>query len=150
MSQAREGKQVAHERTETAVPTFSIGSKKEFVLNGQINEINVRILVDTGAAVTVLSQKVWDEIKMGGAQLEPVTAGTSLVGVQGSPLHLYGTTQQQLCFQGELFSVEMIVADSIMSDVILGRDFLKKYQCTIDLQKSRDVLHLAWSGTYAG
>ena len=63
MSQACKGKREAHgtsEIIETTVPTFSIGSKKEFVLNGRINGISVSILVNTGAAATVLSKDVWD------------------------------------------------------------------------------------------
>ena len=149
MSQAYEGKQEAHgtsEITETTVPTFSIGSKKEFVLNGQINGVSVSILVDTGAAATVLSKDVWDLVNTDGAELEPVGVGVGLVGVQGSPLQLHGSTQQQLCVQGDVFPVKMIVADSLMSDVILGRDFLKTHQCTVDLSKDRDVLHFKECG----
>ena len=63
LSQACEGKQEVHgtsEITQTTVPTFSIGSKKEFVLNGQINGVSASILVDTGAAAIMLSKDVWD------------------------------------------------------------------------------------------
>ena len=142
VSQACKGIQEAHgtsEITETTVPTFSIGSKKEFVLNGQINGVSVSILVDTGAAATVLSKDVWDLVNTDGAELEPV--GVGLVGVQGSPLQLHGSTQQQLCVQGDVFPVKMIVADSVMTDVILGRDFLKTHQCTVDLSEDKDVLY---------
>ena len=48
VSQACESKQEAHgtsEITEMTVPTFSISSKKEFVLNGQINGVSVFFLV---------------------------------------------------------------------------------------------------------
>ena len=61
MSQACEGDQEARRTittTETTIPTFSIASKKGFVLNGQINGVTVAILVDTGAAATVLSKEV--------------------------------------------------------------------------------------------
>lgn len=130
MSQACEGKQEARETstlTEATIPTFSIGSKKGFVLEGQINAVNVSILVDTGAVATVLSKEVWDRVNTAGAELEPVGVGVALVGVQGSPLHLHGSTQQQLQLQGETFPVKMIVADALMSDVILGRDFLRTH-----------------------
>ena len=152
MSQACEGKQEAHgtdiltDISETTVPTFSIGSKKGFVLNGQINGVTVSILVDTGAAATVLSKEVWDRVNTTGAELDPVGAGVGLVGVQGSPLHLHGSTQQQLQLQGESFPVKMIVADALMSDVILGRDFLKVHGCIVELSETRDVLHFKERG----
>ena len=41
----------------------------------------------------------------------------------------------------DVFPVKMIVADSMMIDVILGRDFLKTHQCTVNLSKDRDVLY---------
>ena len=48
----------------------------------------------------MLSKDVWDLVNTDRAQLEPVGVGVGLVGVQGSPLHLHGSTQQQLCVQG--------------------------------------------------
>ena len=144
MSQACEGDQEARRTittTETTIPTFSIASKKGFVLNGQINGVTVAILVDTGAAATVLSKEVWNRVRADGAELEPVAAGVGLVGVQGSPLQHHGSAQVQLQLEGETFPVKVIVADSLMSDVILGRDFLKTHQCTVELSKNKDVLH---------
>ena len=152
MSQACEGNQEAYgtdtltDISETTVPTFSIGSKKAFGLNGQINGVTVSISVDTGAAATVLSKEVWDRVNTAGAELDPVGTGVGLVGVQGSPLHLHGSTQQQLQLQGEIFPVKMIVADALMSDVILGRDFLKTHGCIVELSKNRDVLHFKERG----
>ena len=93
--------------TEATIPTFSIGSKKGFVLEGQINAVNVSILVDTGAAATVLSKEVWDRVNTAGAELEPMGVGVALVGVQGSSLHLHGSTQQQLQLQCETFPVKI-------------------------------------------
>ena len=139
MSQACEGDQEARRTittTETTVPTFSIASKKGY---GQINGVTVVILVDTGTPATVLSEEVWNRARVDGAELEPV-AGVGLVGVQGSPLQLHGSAQVQLQLEGETFLGKMIVADSLMSDVILGRDFLKTHQCTVELSKNRDVL----------
>ena len=69
-----------------------------------------------------------------------MAAGVGLVGVQGSPLQLHGSAQVQLQLEGETFLGKMIVADSLMSDVILGRDFLKTHQCTVELSKNKDVL----------
>lgn len=77
----------------------------------------------------MLSKDVWDRVNTDGAHLEPVGVGV-------------GSTQQQLCVQGDVFPVKMNVAYSMMFDVILGRDFLKTHQCTVNLSKDKDVLYL--------
>ena len=40
----------------------------------------------------------------------------------------------------------MIVADALMSDVILGLDFLKTHGCIVELSKNRDVLYFKERG----
>ena len=49
----------AHEMDGT-IPTFSISSESEYLLSGSVNGIPASILVDTGAATTVLAKEVWD------------------------------------------------------------------------------------------
>lgn len=92
-SRACEGELKAHEMDST-IPTFSISSESEYLLSGSVNGIPASILVDTGAATTVLAKEVWDVLvaKTPEAQLESA-AGKKLVGVQGTPLQLHGTTQ---------------------------------------------------------
>ena len=61
MSQACKGKQEAHGTsgiTETTVPTFSISSgTNDFGLEACINRVRTSCLVDTGAAVSLISEK---------------------------------------------------------------------------------------------
>ena len=50
----------------------------------------VNFLLDTGAPVTLLRKNVWDKINARlQRDLEPWT-GQSLVGVNGSPIHVHG------------------------------------------------------------
>jgi len=39
------------------IPTFSISSESEYLLSGSVNGIPASILVDTGAAMTVLAKE---------------------------------------------------------------------------------------------
>jgi len=39
-----------------------------------------------------------------------------------------------------------MVPDSLTIDVILGREFLKSHQCTIEMCKTQDVLHFRKHG----
>ena len=68
MSQAPEEGSEAH----VSVPTLSVLSGKDCVLAGQVNGVPASILVDTGAAITVLSKHMWDRAKEDGTQLESV------------------------------------------------------------------------------
>ena len=106
----------------------------------------MNILVDTGAAATVLAKEVWDKAKTSEAQLASPEQKTRLVGVQGSPLQLCGAAEVCLELGGETFPTKVIVANSLTTDVILGRDFLKAQQCTIELGETRDVLHFKERG----
>lgn len=78
------------------IPTFSISSESEYLLSGSVNGIPASILVDTGAATTVLAKEVWDVLvaKTPEVQLESA-AGIMLVGMQGTPLQLHAQLERQ-------------------------------------------------------
>ena len=107
--------------------------------------MSASILVDTGAVATVLSKAMWDRAKEQGAQLQSIT-DRRLVGVQGTPLHLHGSTHIQLELPPETFRVSVIVAETPTADVILGRDFLRSHRCTIEMGSTIDVLRLQARG----
>ena len=52
------------------VPTLSVLSGKDCVVAGQIHGAPASILVDTGAAITMLYKCMWDHAKEDGAQLD--------------------------------------------------------------------------------
>jgi len=99
---------------DSTIPTFSISSELEYLLSGSVSGIPASILVDTGAATTVLAKEVWDVlvVKTPEAPLESA-AGKKLVGVQGTPLQLHGTAQVCLKLGNEVFPARVMVADSL-------------------------------------
>ena len=123
----------------TNIPTFSVTDETDCILDGHVNGIPTKILIDTGAAATVLAKEVWEKASPYGSKLLN-TVGKKLVGIQGIPLQLHGTTTVQVNLQNEVFSTKVIVADQIATDLILGRDFLTAHQCIIEMGKSSDVL----------
>ena len=56
-----------------------------------------------------------------------------LLSVDGSPLHVHGKAEVELCLAGECFKVETMVVSPLTSEAILGLDFLRKYKATISL-----------------
>lgn len=143
MSRAPEGDQKAHGNA--TIPTLSVCSGKDCTMEGRVNGVSASVLVDTGAAATVLSKSMWDRVKKPGVELHGA-GRRRLVGVQGTPLQLYGTTRILLEFPPEKFWVDVVVADTPTADMILGRDFLHSQKCTIEMGDSDDTLHVRSRG----
>ena len=126
MSRTGAGERKTHV-SQANIPTFSIDSKTDYVIEGRVNGYPVNILIDTDVAATSVSNDVWEKIRSPGAELTSAT-GKKLVGVQGTPLQLNGTTHINIELCSEKFSSDVIVADSLGTDIILGRDFLKSWE----------------------
>ena len=60
-----------------------------------------------------------------------------MVGVQGSPLQIHGSTDTLIDFGEHSFKHQIIVADSLTTEAILGLDFLEAQKCMIDTGQSR-------------
>ena len=114
-------------------------------MKGRVNGVSASILVDTGAATTVLNKCMWDHAKEQGMQLQSKIE-QKLVGVQGTPLHFHGSARIQLELPPEKFWVNVIVADTPTADVILGHDFLLSQRCTIEMGSASDILHVQTRG----
>ena len=113
-------------------------------VNGFVNNQPAQFVLDTGAAVTLLQRRIWDQMKQSEAVLEPWT-GQRLVGVEGTPLQVCGTVQVELKLGEEIFQTRVVVVDGLTVDVILGLDFLETHSCTVDI--GRKTLHFTNRGT---
>lgn len=88
-------------------------------------------MLDTGAAVSLLDINVWNSVK-GETTLSPWDC-PGLVGVAGTPLQVNGTTELQVNFGGGRYLMNVIMADSLRTEAILGLDFLDTHQGIIDV-----------------
>ena len=103
-----------------------------FQIPGNANGVPTQFLIDTGAGVSLLRKDVWDKQSSTEAILESWN-GSVLVGVDGSPLDVLGTCETNISLRGEEFCWEMVVVNNLSSPAILGIDFLKSHQCSINL-----------------
>ena len=111
---------------------------------GEVGGVTVSLLVDTGSPVTLLSSKMWDKI-VGSPVLKP-WQGQQFVGVTGSPLLIRGCSQVKIRLaKQESFQHQVLVIDSLMSEGILGLDFLQEHNCTINL--SHQLLEVPSGGS---
>ena len=117
----------------TAIQTGTQTSS--FLLQIQANGVDASCLIDTGAAVSLISHRLWKELQAKDSQLTLDKTGHELVGVQGAPLKLLGECYIEVAFDSldRMISTPVLVAEMVTSDVILGRDFLRSNQCTVEM-----------------
>eukprot|EP00731_Ephydatia_muelleri_P020755 Em0013g482a len=91
-------------------------------------------LIDTGAAVSLLSVNVWQRVAGYCRVLPPIEkwTGQTLVGVNGSALSVKGVAGLPLSLEGNIFNVPFVVTDDILVEAILGLDFVESNHCVID------------------
>ncbi len=105
-----------------------------------VNNKRVFALIDTGAGPSVMSLGTYQ--KLGGKKedLEKVTS--ELVAANNSAMVTYGLTElMQFDMGGNTYDIAFTIVDDLgMDDVILGRDFLQRYDVLVDLPKNRVVI----------
>ena len=106
-------------------------------VEGKINGVPCTILVDTGAAVTIVHRRIWDRGKRT-ATLEDNTS--SVVTANGEPLKLLGKTKVTFSLADRELTHNILVTESITQDCLLGSDFLIAHGCVVDLKARKLVM----------
>ena len=129
--------QTLHESVAQDISTITVSNVSNYSIRVNIGGICVSFLVDTGAAVSLIDGKVCDSITKlkGNVTLNPFT--TRLVGVDGVPLQVRGSAIVTLSLKGLMVDQNLIVADSLTSEGILGMDFLESNHCILDLAEEK-------------
>ena len=105
-------------------------------LDCKVNSVPSEFLVDTGATLSILSIKAWDVLSQNSSMmLQPFQS--EVYTASGNPIDVKGKVQVMVDVNGIQCLTEMVVAD-IDVDGLLGLDFLKKNNCTLDMK--RDIL----------
>jgi len=109
-------------------PTIAINNVSKYSVYANIFGSRVSFLIDTGAAVSLVSSEVWDHIK---PKISPRLnyVNVKLVGVDGAPLQVQGSVTVELEMSGQIFAQKLIVANALTSEGILGLNFLEANEC---------------------
>ncbi|CAG2219087.1 unnamed protein product [Mytilus edulis] len=102
-----------------------------------IGNIKASFLVDTGATVTLISNKLFNSLrKEEMPNLNQVVQ--TIMSANGTALNVAGKGEFHIWIDQNVYSAEAVVADLAL-DGIIGLDFLKKNRCLINLQEEHMV-----------
>ena len=85
------------------------------------------MVIDTGAAVTLLRKDLWLKTNTNMMSWK----GPDLVRANGTFITVYGTASVVFKIGSCSFSMEAVVSDGLIAEVMLGSDFLEEHKCTI-------------------
>ena len=114
------------------VQSSAVNPSQSYFITAFVHQIPLTLLIDTGAAVSLLGKEQW--MRLGGAKytMEQWNGGT-LVGVNGSPVNMEGVFSMDIVAGGQWLAVEFAVVSTLCVQSLLGIDFLKRYACVIDV-----------------
>ena len=101
-----------------------------FHFDETISGIPTSFFLDTGAAMTLLCLDTWAKVTADCLQELKRWSALKDVGVDGSPLIIYGSAALQVQIGGK-----QAVVSPLTTEAILGLDFLHAHQALIDLAK---------------
>ena len=110
-----------------------------FCMSGEVGGDPVSFLLDTGADITLISRDIWRQINAKQQSILRPWLDRKLMGVDGSPLQVHGQVRAVMVVQGHTLEMEALVVSPLTTEGILGLNFLKEHEATIDV-KSKGLL----------
>ena len=122
------GRQAAQGRKAQTIPMLGIGSGHTLALQGEVSGQRCQMVIDTGAAVTVIREDLAEV-------MEKKETSKCLCTATGEPIRVAGTAEATIKLRGGLeFTHPVIIAD-IREPCLLGLDFLASKGCVVDLKR---------------
>ena len=109
-------------------------------IKGEINGLEARLLVDTGASICLLNPKIYEEISAEERPvLEPVTL-KKVVTADGKTMNIHGMAKFKIVINGQMVDQKMYVAN-IELDAILGLDYMAVCKAILDIGNRAVTFH---------
>ena len=92
-------------------------------MNGSIEQINVRMLCDTGAVCSCMSRIYYERNLHSKTSLRKCSKAPKLMSAGGNDLTTIGHVKTKIKLGGCALPLEFCVIENLMQDVILGANF---------------------------
>jgi predicted aspartyl protease len=93
----------------------------------------VKVFVDSGATMTVISPKALADIRLKTGDPTLVHARVNTVNGERDA---YAMKNVSLCLGRSCMKGSVLVMDGISTDILVGSDFLSKAKCKVDFERS--------------
>ena len=107
------------------------------ILQGMVGGRPTRMLVDTGSSVTLVHEKVWNDISQDRKLLTP---HCPVMAVNGDSLSLCGQIDLDLMVGKHVRTHTVLVVREMTQECLLGTDFLEQYGCVVDLGRRTMIM----------
>ena len=131
------------DETPTSICHVPAGLSGGMSVAGAIDGMPVDFLIDTGAAVSLLSEPLARRLGVTDAELGQVDPRVQLCGAGGAVLDVIGTAVVQLTIKDTRCLHEIRVVQKLRHPCILGRDVLAQIPCEISSQGGQLVFRTA-------
>ncbi|CAG2193408.1 unnamed protein product [Mytilus edulis] len=122
--------EVSHEKQNGVIGVNKLANEAGMFIEAKVNGCKAKMLIDTGATVSLISKKMFDSMKS--QVLSPMDR--EILTANGSPLILFGKLLIDIDLNGHVCSNIAVVAD-LNVDGILGIDFQRSHNCVINITK---------------
>ena len=115
--------------------TFSsLANLTNVLIWGTVLQQHVKLLVDTGAAVTVISDKFFNEVLRTKYSMTQNQQFESIKTASGNTVAVTGAVSFSVTIGNLNYVCEAVVVPNLSYNVVLGRDFLHKFNAIIDVR----------------
>ena len=113
--------------------------EKSPVIEGFVENIPCKMLVDTGANVTIVHPKIWAKIRKPSSRQTADSRKILLKTANGDRIPVIGEEDLELRI-GDFSKKHRVLIATVVDDCILGIEFLRSVGCIVDL--SSNMLHI--------
>lgn len=111
----------------------------EILVPGKISGLGIKMLLDTGASVSLISTHLWENLHAADPRWTLISTNAQIRTVSGSLANVRGQVILEIAIGDQYYIHQFLVVD-VREDVILGLDFLQRYQ--VDWSWQRGTLTL--------